>query len=90
MAQIVTALYLLLMLFAGWRLFGIGWPRGRKIAAAVALVAPIPLLLMIPALLHPERPFADVLRAVGLALLVCGALCMGGGWSAARLRARRR
>jgi hypothetical protein len=90
MAQIVTALYLLFMLVAGWRLFSIGWPRGAKLATALALILPVPLLVLVPALLHPERPFSDMLRSVGLALLVCGMLCMAGGWSAARLRARRR
>ncbi|MCI4588569.1 hypothetical protein MOK15_00405 [Sphingobium sp. BYY-5] len=90
MAQIITAIYLLLMLAAGWRLFGIGWPRGAKLAAAVALVCPIPLLLLIPALLHPERPFNDLLRNMGVALLVCGIICMAGGWSVARIRARRK
>lgn len=90
MVQIVTAIYLLFMLVAGWRLFGIGWSRGAKLATALALILPVPLLVLVPALLHPERPFSSLLRSVGLALLLCGALCMGGGWSAARLRARRR
>jgi hypothetical protein len=89
-ARIVTAVYLVFMLIAGWRLHGIGWSRAAKLGTAVALALPIPLLLLIPALVHPERPFADTLRAIGLALLVCGILCMAGGWSAARLRARRR
>ncbi|WP_088183139.1 hypothetical protein [Sphingobium sp. Z007] len=89
MAQIVTALYLLLMLGAGWRLFGIGWSRGARLATAAALVCPVPLLLLIPALTHPERPFAGLLRSVSVALLVCGLLCLIGGFSAAWLRARR-
>lgn len=90
MAQILTALYLLAMLAAGWRLFGLGWSLRVKIAAAVALVCPVPLLVLLPGLVHPERPFADLLRAIGLALLACGALCLAGGLSAAWLRARRR
>lgn len=89
MAQILTALYLFAMLAAGWRLFGVVWSRGAKLSTAVALICPIPLLLLGPALLHPERPFADLMRASGLALLLCGALCMGGGVSAAWVRARR-
>ena len=89
MAQIVAALYLLMMLFAGWRLFGMAWSRGRKVAAAIALVCPLPLILLLPPLIHPERPFADILRAIGLTLLLCGALCLLGGMSAAWLRARR-
>jgi hypothetical protein len=90
MAQILTALYLLAMLAAGWRLFGLGWSHRIKIGAAVALVCPVPLLVLLPGLIHPERPFADLLRAIGLALLACGALCLAGGLSAAWLRARRR
>lgn len=90
MAKIVTAIYLLFMLVAGWRLFGIGWPVKAKLATAIALILPVPLLVLIPALAHPERPFAGLLQSVGIALLVCGILCMAGGWSAARLRARRR
>ncbi|EXS68210.1 hypothetical protein [Sphingobium sp. Ant17] len=90
MPQILTALYLIAMLAAGWRLFGLGWSRGVKIATAVALILPFPLLMLLPALIEPARPFADLLRAMGLTLLLCGALCLGGGWSAAKMRARRR
>lgn len=89
MAQTLTALYLLTMLAAGWRLFGIAWARGVKMAAAVALVCPVPLLMLSFALLHPDRPLAGLMRAGGAALLLCGVLCMGGGVSAAWLRARR-
>ena len=90
MHQILTAAYLIAMLAAGWRLYGIGWSRLAKGAAALALLLPVPLLFLGPVLLHPERPFADMLRMIGLSLLLCGILCMGGGWSAARLRARRK
>jgi hypothetical protein len=89
MPQILTALYLLMMLAAGWRLFGLPWSRPVKAAAAAALVCPIPLLVLLPGLLHPERPFADLLQKLGLTLLLCGALCMLGGLSAARMRTRR-
>jgi hypothetical protein len=90
MALIVTAIYLLFMLVAGWRLFGVGWPRMARLATAIALILPIPLLILIPAVMHPQRPFAGQLQSIGVALLVCGLLCMAGGWSAARLRARRK
>ncbi len=90
MAQLLTALYLLLMLAAGWRLYGIGWSRPLKAVTAIALLLPLPLLLLIPALQHPDRPYSDLLRAIGLALLVCGALCLLGGVSAAWARARRK
>lgn len=89
MAQILTAVYLLAMLGAGWRLFGMGWSRPAKAGASVLLVCPLPLLILIPGLMHPERPFADMLRGVGLVLLACGAMCLLGGMSAAWLRARR-
>ncbi len=90
MPQILTAIYLIAMLAAGWRLFSLGWTRTTKLAASVAIVAPIPLLILLPALLNPERPFADLLHAIGLALLACGALSLTGGFSAAWLRARRK
>jgi hypothetical protein len=89
MAQILTALYLFAMLAAGWRLFGVDWPLGLKAAAAITLVCPVPLILLVAALVQPDRPFAGLMRVSGLALLLCGALCMGGGVSAAWLRARR-
>lgn len=90
MAQFLTALYLLVMLAAGWRLYGIGWSRPMKVVTALALLSPLPLLLLIPALQNPERPYSDQLRAIGLALLLCGALCLAGGLSAAWLRTRRK
>ncbi|HUD95797.1 hypothetical protein [Sphingobium sp.] len=90
MAQIVTAIYLLMMLVAGWRLFGIGWPRWVKVAAAVGLVCPLPMLFILPSLLHPERPFADLLLNIGVVLTICGAICLVGGVSAAWMRKRRR
>ncbi|PZU13074.1 MAG: hypothetical protein DI606_07085 [Sphingobium sp.] len=89
MARIVTIVYLIFMLVVGWRLHAVRWPVAGKLTAALALLLPIPLLVLVPALMHPERPLSDMLRMIGLSLLVCGLLCMGGGWSAARLRARR-
>jgi hypothetical protein len=88
-AKLLPAIYLLAMLAAGWRLFGIGWSRGLRAGAAVMLICPVPLLFLLPGLFRPDRPFADMLVRIGLALLVCGALCMGGGWTGAWLRARR-
>lgn len=88
MPKLIAALYLLLMTAAGWRLYGMAWSRAIKGLAATLLVCPLPLLLLIPALLHPERPFADLLRAIGLTLLVCGTICLMGGVSAAWMRAR--
>ena len=89
MPQILTALYLLMMIAAGWRLFIIPWKRGLKIGAAVALVIPIPLLFLLPVLMNPERPFADLLHAIGIALLAGGAVSLLGGMSAAWLRKRK-
>jgi hypothetical protein len=86
--RIFTLLYLLAMVVAGWRLFRIGWPRGAKVATGLALLLPVPLMLLLPALRHPDRAFADMLRGLGLALLLCGALCMAGGVAAAWFKGR--
>lgn len=90
MARIVTFVYLLLMLAVGWRLYAMPWSRGVKLGAGASILLPIPLMLILPALLHPERPFADILRMTGFVLLICGLVCLVGGWSAARVRARRK
>ena len=89
MPQILTALYLLMMIAAGWRLFTMPWKRALKIGAAVALVIPIPLLFLLPALMNPERPFADLLRAIGVALMAGGTVSLLAGMSAAWLRKRK-
>jgi hypothetical protein len=89
MPKILAALYLLLMVAAGWRLFGMGWSRGLKIAAAVALVIPIPMFFLLPSLLHPDRPFADLLRAIGMALMAGGAVSLLGGMAGAWLKGRK-
>jgi hypothetical protein len=56
----------------------------------VALICPIPLLILSRGLLHPERPYAGLLQSIGIALLICGLLCLCGGVSAAWMRARRK
>lgn len=89
MPKFIAALYLLLMVVAGWRLFGMAWPRGWKIGAAVALALPVPMFFLLPSLLHPDRPFADLLRVIGIALMVGGAVSMLGGMAGAWLKARR-
>lgn len=89
MPKIVVALYLLLMVAAGWRLFAIPWSRGLKIGAGMALVLPIPMFFLLPSLMHPDRPFADLLRAIGIALMGGGAVALLGGAAAAWLRKRR-
>ncbi len=89
MPNILAALYLLLMVAAGWRLFGMGWSRGLKIGAAVMLIILLPMLFLFPALMDPERPFADLLRAIGLAVIVGGAVALLGGVAGAWLRTRR-
>ena len=87
--QIVLMLYLLFLLAAGWRLWGISWRTGVKIAVAFALVLPLPLLFILPGMTRQDG-WSDLLIRFGLTLLVCGMLCLAGGFSAARLRARRR
>jgi len=89
MPKILAAFYLLLMVAAGWRLFTTAWSRGLKISAAVALVIPIPMLFLLPALMDPARPFADLLRAIGFALMGGGAVSLLGGMAGAWLKARK-
>ncbi|MEJ7933169.1 hypothetical protein WG907_02740 [Sphingobium sp. AN558] len=86
--KLVLGLYLLFLLAAGWRLGSIGWTIRVKLATALALAVPVPLLFIIPALMR-DSAWSDLLIRFGLTLLVCGVLCLAGGFSAARLRARR-
>ena len=87
---ILLALYLLAMMGAGWRLFAMPWPRGVKLAAAIALVCPVPLLFILPGIMQHGEGFADILVTLGLTLLACGALCFGSGMGIAWYRARGR
>lgn len=89
MPKILASLYLLLMVAAGWRLFTMQWSRGLKTSAALALVIPIPMLFLLPALMQPDRPFADLLRAIGIALMLGGAVSLLGGMAGAWLKARK-
>lgn len=89
MPKILAALYLLLMVAAGWRLFSMPWGRGLKAVAAVGLVLPIPMFFLLPSLMHPDRPFADLLRAIGIALMAGGAAALLGGMTGAWLKARK-
>lgn len=89
MPKILAVLYLALMVAAGWRLFSMPWTRGLKIGAGVALVIPIPMLFLLPVLMQPERPFADLLRAIGIALMLGGAASLLGGMAGAWLKARK-
>jgi hypothetical protein len=87
--QLVLAVYLLFLLAAGWRLWSIGWSARVKVATALALVLPMPLLFIIPGAMRRDA-WSDVLIQLGLTLLVCGIICLAGGFSAARMRGRRR
>ncbi len=88
--QFLLGAYLLFLVAAGWRLWSIGWTRWIKTATALALVLPMPLLLMIPAAMHRNGAWSNLLMQLGLTLLVCGLISLAGGFSAARLRSRRR
>lgn len=88
--QIALGLYLLFLVAAGWRLFGIGWTRNRKVATAVALTLPVPLLFLLPGLFGRREASDDLLVTLGLTLLGCGIACLAGGFVSAWLRARRR
>ena len=87
--HIVPALYLLFLLAAGWRLWAVGWRGVVKLATAFLLVAPMPLLFILPGLMRRDA-WSGLLVQLGITLLVCGMACLAGGFSAARLRARRR
>ncbi|SEJ36118.1 hypothetical protein SAMN05518849_105202 [Sphingobium sp. AP50] len=88
--QIVLGAYLLFLVAAGWRLWTVAWSVRIKAVTALALVLPMPLLFILPAMQHRGDPWSDLLLQLGLTLLVCGIICVAGGFSAARLRARRR
>ncbi|MDI1294668.1 MAG: hypothetical protein PSY12_02060 [bacterium] len=90
MPKILLGVYLLFLVAAGWRLMRIAWSSRVKAATGIALVVPLPLLFLLPALFGRDRPFADVLLALGLTLLACGIACLLGGMGAAWLRARQR
>jgi len=87
--QIILAAYLLFLVAAGWRLSSIAWSVRIKAVAMLLLVMPMPLLFIIPGVTR-RNGWSDVLIQLGLTLLVCGVICLAGGFSAARLRARRR
>ncbi|MGK2908957.1 MAG: hypothetical protein ACSLE1_04035 [Sphingobium sp.] len=90
LTSILPYAYLLAMVIAGWRLFVVRWSRALKIASGLVLVTVTPLLFIIPALLHPERPFAGLLLAMGIGMLASGAACLFGGMAGAWLRQRSR
>ena len=49
----------------------------------------MPLLFILPGLMRRDA-WSGLLVQLGITLLVCGMACLAGGFSAARLRARRR
>lgn len=87
--QLALGAYLLFLLASGWRLWAIGWSPRIKMLTAVALILPLPLLFIIPGMMRHDG-WSDILIQLGMTLLICGLLCLAGGFSAARLRARRR
>ncbi|KFG90567.1 hypothetical protein BV98_001771 [Sphingobium herbicidovorans NBRC 16415] len=89
MSTLLAALYLLLMAALGWRLFLMAWSRALKIAVAATLILPIPALFLLPALMHPDRPFADLLGLIGAALAISGVAALLLGMAGAWLKARR-
>ncbi|MET0372548.1 MAG: hypothetical protein ABW039_14385 [Sphingobium sp.] len=87
--QILLGAYLLFLVAAGWRLFGVGWTRNVKMAAGAALVLPMPALFLLLGLFGRTEAFDDILVGLGLTLLACGLACLGAGAASAWLRARR-
>ncbi|MDX3909748.1 MAG: hypothetical protein QHC67_08000 [Sphingobium sp.] len=90
LTSILPYAYLLALVAAGWRLFVVRWSRTLKIASGIVIVTVTPLLVLVPALLHPERPFAGLLLATGIGMLAAGAACLLGGMAGAWLRQRAR
>jgi len=90
LTSILPYIYMLALVIAGWRLFVVRWSRALKIASGIVIVTVTPLLLLVPSLLHPERPFAGLLLATGIGMLVAGAGCLLGGMAGAWLRQRGR
>lgn len=86
--RIFPFLYMLAFLVIGWRLYGIRWAKGLKIASGTAMTLAPPLLFILPALRNPAGNMADLLMATGIGMLVMGLLCLLGGVLAAHLRAR--
>lgn len=87
--QILLGAYLLFLVAAGWRLWSVGWTVPVKVLTALALVLPMPLLFILRGVTRTDV-WSDVLIQMGLTLLLCGIVCVAGGLSAARLRARRK
>ncbi|RVT43077.1 hypothetical protein [Sphingobium algorifonticola] len=88
--QIMPYGYMLLFIVIGWRLYVLRWDWRWKAASGAAMVIAPPLLFLLPALRNPQGSFAGWLLAMGIGMLVAGALCLGGGVLAAWLRARPR
>lgn len=88
--QIMPYLYMAIFIVIGWRLYVIRWDWRLKAASGAAMVIAPPLLFLLPALRNPQGNFAGWLLAMGIGMLVMGALCMGGGVLAGWLRARPR
>jgi hypothetical protein len=87
---ILSLAYLLALVVVGWRLATLRWPLRLRVLAGLVLVLLTPALFLVPALLHPERPFADLQRAVGIGMLAAGAVALLCGATAGRLVRKRR
>ncbi|MGE4323883.1 MAG: hypothetical protein AB7E60_12760 [Sphingobium sp.] len=87
---LVIGLYLLLLIAAGWWLVVGGHPSVLKVALIVLFACSLPAVLVLPELVRPNRTFADLALALGLALLICGGAALSLGAGAGWLWRRRR
>lgn len=85
MSGTASLLYMLALTALGWGLSLLGWARERKWLIAIAAVAVVPLLILLPALLHRDGQFADLQWILGVTTLVWGAVAVTFGWCGAVL-----
>jgi hypothetical protein len=69
-------LYLASLVGAGWRLFTLRWRRWQRLLAGVMLLVITPMLFILPALLNPLSPMADLQMAIGVGMLAAGTVAM--------------
>ncbi|WP_336965087.1 hypothetical protein [Sphingobium aquiterrae] len=82
-------LYLASLVGAGWRLFTLRWRRWQRVLAGVMLAITAPMLFIVPALLNPMSPIADLQMAMGVGMLVAGVVALTCGVALGWFWARR-
>lgn len=85
MSDAASLVYMLALTALGWGLSLLGWRKEYKWLVAMAAVAVVPLLFLLPALLQRDGQFADLQWILGVTTLVWGAVAVIFGWSGALL-----